>query len=500
MDVTREYWMRVTMTAAVVVAVAAKAPGTLHISLHIKQTRVTDVSTVEKEFVTDINMAEEEPINLYVNHTQVMDISITEGKSVSIIFIANLPPPHTNTYFLIEEHSPDGISHVMVVPPVVKAKISMNFTTEPKVMGTFNLIGTLLGFTNITISLVTGQGGTLLTSRPYTIKVQRIHSFLEKIFSRCLLAVITVVYINMGCTLDTAGVIDTLRKPFAPVIGLFLQYLLMPMVSYGIGYTLFREQPALWFGMLIVGSCPGGGGSNTWTHLLNGTLHVSVTMTFTSMVVAFIALPLWFYLLGDTIFQSGIKLLPYGEMAGLMFGIVLPCAVGISISHLLPRVANILRSLLTPAVVFFVLFATTLSVVTNLYIFELFTWKVAVAGMALPWAGFGFGAAAGLVCRRPWQEVMTIAIESGIQNTGLAISIIKVVLEGWSPLGELIVVIAMAVSLLTLPPLLVALVTKISLPYCTTTHPYEDTDGVNLSEKPATIKTPLCPTKYQPTS
>ncbi|KAK8382306.1 hypothetical protein O3P69_015326 [Scylla paramamosain] len=258
------------MTAAVVVAVAAKAPGTLHISLHIKQTRVTD------------------------------------------------------------EHSPDGISHVMVVPPVVKAKISMNFTTEPKVMGTFNLIGTLLGFTNITISLVTGQGGTLLTSRPYTIKVQRIHSFLEKIFSRCLLAVITVVYINMGCTLDTAGVIDTLRKPFAPV-------------SYGIGYTLFREQPALWFGMLIVGSCPGGGGSNTWTHLLNGTLHVSVTMTFTSMVVAFIALPLWFYLLGDTIFQSGIKLLPYGEMAGLMFGIVLPCAVGISISHLLPRVANILR-------------------------------------------------------------------------------------------------------------------------------------------------------------
>lgn len=52
--------------------------------------------------------------------------------------------------------------------------------------------------------------------------------------------------------------------------------------------------------------------------------------------------------------------------------------------------------------------------------------QVAVAGMALPWAGFGFGAAAGLVCRRPWQEVMTIAIESGIQNTGLAITIIKV--------------------------------------------------------------------------
>ncbi|MPC49859.1 hypothetical protein E2C01_043674 [Portunus trituberculatus] len=242
----------------------------------------------------------------------------------------------------------------MVVPAVVIAKASKNFTTEPKVMGKFNLVGTLLGFTNITISLLSGKGGTLLTSRPYTIKVQRIHSFIEKIFSRCLLAITTIVYVNMGCTLDTAGVINTLRKPLTPAIGLFLQHLVMPMV--------------------------------------------------------------------------------------------------------------------------------------------------AVAGMALPWAGFGFGAAAGLVCRRPWQEVMTIAIESGIQNTGLAISIIKVVLEGWSPVGEMIVVIAVAVSILTLPPLLVALVTKISLPYCTTSHPQEDSDVISLSEKPATMKTPLWPTKNQPTS
>ncbi|MPC85496.1 hypothetical protein E2C01_080275 [Portunus trituberculatus] len=98
----REYWVRVTVTAAVLVAVGAEAPRILHISLHINQTRVTDANTVVKETVTAITMAEEEAINLFVNHTQMTDISISEGKSISIIFIADPPPPHTNTYFLIE--------------------------------------------------------------------------------------------------------------------------------------------------------------------------------------------------------------------------------------------------------------------------------------------------------------------------------------------------------------------------------------------------------------
>ena len=52
--------------------------------------------------------------------------------------------------------------------------------------------------------------------------------------------------------------------------------------------------------------------------------------------------------------------------------------------------------------------------------------QVILAGIALPWTGFAFGVAAGLIGRRPWQEVMTIAIETGVQNTSLSITIIKV--------------------------------------------------------------------------
>lgn len=113
MDVKREYWMRVTVTAAMIVAVAAKVAGTQHSNLHINQTLVTDANIVEKEFVTAINQTEEKSITLYANHTEVTDISLSEGESVSITFIADPPPPHTITYFLIE--ASEVLFHIITV-------------------------------------------------------------------------------------------------------------------------------------------------------------------------------------------------------------------------------------------------------------------------------------------------------------------------------------------------------------------------------------------------
>lgn len=41
-----------------------------------------------------------------------------------------------------------------------------------------------------------------------------------------------------------------------------------------------------------------------WTYLLDGSLDLSVTMTFISTVGAFLALPMWVYALARTIFQG----------------------------------------------------------------------------------------------------------------------------------------------------------------------------------------------------
>lgn len=46
--------------------------------------------------------------------------------------------------------------------------------------------------------------------------------------------------------------------------------------------------------------------------------------------------------------------------------------------------------------------------------------------MALPWLGFLFGGVMAVLCKRQLEEVVAVSIETGIQNTGLAIGVIKV--------------------------------------------------------------------------
>jgi solute carrier family 10 (sodium/bile acid cotransporter), member 3/5 len=40
------------------------------------------------------------------------------------------------------------------------------------------------------------------------------------------------------------------------------------------------------FGLLVMGVCPGGIGSNFWTLLLDGDVDLSITMTFISSIAA----------------------------------------------------------------------------------------------------------------------------------------------------------------------------------------------------------------------
>ena len=57
----------------------------------------------------------------------------------------------------------------------------------------------------------------------------------------------------------------------------------MPLLSYGLGYLLLQSNYER-LGLLLLGCCPGGVGSNFWTAMLGGDINLSVTMTFFSSV------------------------------------------------------------------------------------------------------------------------------------------------------------------------------------------------------------------------
>ena len=55
--------------------------------------------------------------------------------------------------------------------------------------------------------------------------------------------------------------------------------------------------------------------------------------------------------------------------------------------------------------------------------------------MGLPWIGFAFGCTLARLTKRPPEDVIAIAIETGVQNTGMAIFILWFTLD--QPLGDM---------------------------------------------------------------
>lgn len=67
--------------------------------------------------------------------------------------------------------------------------------------------------------------------------------------------------------------------------------------------------------------------------------------------------------------------------------------------------------------------------------------------------GYTFGGMAAAIMRQSWPDALTIAVETGIQNTGIAIFILRVTLE--QPEADINTVVPVAVAIMTPVPLFI---------------------------------------------
>ena len=105
---------------------------------------------------------------------------------------------------------------------------------------------------------------------------------------------------------------------------------------------------------------------------------------------------------------------------------------------------------------FLIIFILVCGIWSQFFMIKLIDWKIAVVGFSLPWLGFAFGCLFSKLCRRERKDIIAIAIETGIQNTGMAIFMLWFTLD--HPAGDLAAVVPVAVATLTPFPLLFALV------------------------------------------
>lgn len=145
-----------------------------------------------------------------------------------------------------------------------------------------------------------------------------------------IIPLIQVIMFGMGATLTVADFSRVLKMPRAVLIGIFLQFSIMPFVGFGLAKA-FDFEPSVAAGVILIGACPGGVASNLMTFLSKGNVALSVTMTACSTLIAPIMTPLLMsYLAGEM-----VEVVFMDWVINILKIIIIPIAIGLILNTVL---------------------------------------------------------------------------------------------------------------------------------------------------------------------
>lgn len=241
---------------------------------------------------------------------------------------------------------------------------------------------------------------------------------------------ISLCFIMFGVALELTiqDFKDLAKNPKSTVAGVFSQFLFLPAVTFLIVYLL-EPPPSLALGMMMVAACPGGNISNFFSQLAGGNTALSVSMTAIATLLAIIATPLNFtfwasmYAPTELILQEvSLDIYEVFKIVVLILGI--PLIFGMIVRHYRPDVAEKLTKGIK---IFGIIFFGAFVLITFALNFENFLNYVQyVIGYVFIHNAFalfgGYGIAA--LLKLTLEDRKSIAIETGIQNSGLGLLLI----------------------------------------------------------------------------
>ena len=229
---------------------------------------------------------------------------------------------------------------------------------------------------------------------------------------------------GMGLSLRVEDFKRILIYPKAVGIGLLNQLVLLPILAFGI-VKAFSLPPELAVGLMILAVCPGGATSNLITHLAKGDSALSITLTACSSVITVFTIPfLVNFSIGYFIPGGEAKQLEVvGTVVSVLFITLIPVALGMITLAKAPRLAEKWdQPFRKISIVFFVVIVGAAILKERENLVQYFI-EAGPAALALNLSTLALSFAMAKWTGLPFRQGLTIAIESGIQNGTLGITI-----------------------------------------------------------------------------
>lgn len=230
--------------------------------------------------------------------------------------------------------------------------------------------------------------------------------------------VLGVIMFGMGMTLSAEDFKRVATRPAAVGAGVGAQFVVMPLLAFGIA-RLLRLPPELAVGFILLGACPGGTASNVITYLARGDVALSVTMTSISTVLSPLLTPLLTLWLAGHWMRVPVAALFVSVLQIVLVPVILGVVARRYFSKAVAKGIEIMPLLSVTAIVAIVGAIVGENAEQILSIGPLiFLGVIGHNGLGLL-LGFGVGS----VSRFGKAQRRALAIEVGMQNSGLAVAL-----------------------------------------------------------------------------
>jgi len=223
-------------------------------------------------------------------------------------------------------------------------------------------------------------------------------------------------------------------KPKPVIIGFLSQFILLPALTFVL-VSVIKPQPSIALGMFLVAACPGGNISNFMTKLAKGNTALSISLTAFSTLLAMFLTPfnfeLWSNLYAPTAsILKSIELNPYELINVIALILGVPLILGMTANNYLPKLAHKVAKPLKILSISIFIGLVAIAIIINFDVLKQYIYIVLFLVIAHNLLAILTGYFTAKIFKLSKQNQRTLAIETGIQNSGLGLLLIFTFFKG----------------------------------------------------------------------
>jgi len=225
-----------------------------------------------------------------------------------------------------------------------------------------------------------------------------------------------------------------IKKPKLVFIGVLSQFILLPFVTF-LFVVLVKPEPSIALGMFMVAACPGGNISNFMTHMAKGNTALSVSLTAIATFFAMFMTPFNFQFYSNlydptaqilnTVQVDSLELI---KLVLLILGI--PLVLGMLLRYKSEVLALKISKILKPLSILIFVAIVVIAFLKNIDVFNNYIHHVLLIGITHNILAILLGFTVAKLFGLSFKNQKTLAIETGIQNSGLGLLLIFTFFNG----------------------------------------------------------------------